>query len=245
MRIVSTAVLLLLVACSSDPGPGADSDGRVDESYSIDEDVPSDEVAALAGSGHPEAGSGAEPVAGTVGEAGETSPDDAGSFEPEAGTGGGNAGTSEPEAGTGGTDGMAGSGGSAGSGEAGSDAMAGTGGTGVEEPECNFNTDCDDGNPCTEDTCVNHECTVNAEANDGVTCTDTAISDPVLSQAATCRAGVCCGGCMDSVLGCMRDDTMYNEASCGFGGNACNVCQPDAPFPNCVSGKCCPTIVPC
>jgi hypothetical protein len=113
--------------------------------------------------------------------------------------------------------------------------------------ECDFNADCEleDDNLCTTNKCVAHKCVTTTEENDGHVCTDTAILDPILQGQGQCHAGICCAGCMDSVLGCMRDNPKSNEAACGTRGIDCRVCQPDGESPSCVAGKCCPSDDPC
>lgn len=108
---------------------------------------------------------------------------DFGTFDP-AGSGGGTPTSSTASAPTSSTTGASTGQGSTGSGEGGAAASTGAGGgTGGATTTCDVPADCDDGNPCTEDRCVDS------------TCDHTALEDQVLIDSADdCRTIECVGG---------------------------------------------------
>jgi hypothetical protein len=106
-------------------------------------------------------------------------------------------------------------------------------------PECVSDAECDDGNPCTSDTCEDYVCARAAVAN-GTTCDDGLYCNGV----ETCQNGDCTAGTAPCV-----DDAHCDEAN-----DQCLSCVSDAEcddglFCNgeetCVDGSCVPGTPPC
>ncbi|HEY8429216.1 MAG TPA: DUF4215 domain-containing protein, partial [Sandaracinaceae bacterium] len=92
--------------------------------------------------------------------------------------------------------------------------------------ECTADAHCDDGNPCTTDTCNTATNTCAHTALDSGTCTDG-------GQMGTCVAGSCCTGCR--FMGTMCVPGTADDA-CGTGGGACWNCA--AMSQTCMAGTC-------
>lgn len=184
---------LLLSACSSRGPAGA----PVGVSPIADPAV-GDGVSPIA---DPAAGAEAGPLAAGSGAAGDMPVAGDGSFTGGVGGVGGSGGATGGSGGTGGsTGGVGGAGGATGgAGGAGGTGTGGVGGTtGGSPAECAEDADCDDGNPCTTETCSAGDCTMGTEPQwsgcgpdsqcDGDTCV------PVGGHQEQCRGGTQCDG---------------------------------------------------
>jgi hypothetical protein len=108
--------------------------------------------------------------------------------------------------------------------------------------ECNSDAGCDDGNPCTTDSCVDAKCLHPAVAN-GTACPD----DGNACTSDACNAGVCAHPARPNGTVCPDDGNLCTSDACSAGlcahparpnGTACtedgNVCTSDA----CMAGVC-------
>ncbi len=83
-------------------------------------------------------------------------------------------------------------------------------------------TTCDDGNPCTTDTCESGR-TCGAVTDDMATC-----------PGGTCHEQSCCTGCWNG-LSCVSGT---GDSACGTGGVACMTCGGTCPTTSCMAGVC-------
>jgi len=82
---------------------------------------------------------------------------------------------------------------------------------------------CDDGNPCTSDTCETGQCVHRAAADDAP------------CGGGRCHAGLCCSGCWTGAQ-CLAIGAQ-TPAACGFGGGSCGSCDDHNP---CTVDSCSP-----
>ncbi len=121
--------------------------------------------------------------------------------------------------------------------------------------ECLIAADCDDANPCTDDTCVSNVCvrTPNSVVcDDGLFCTafDTCSGGACMGGGATCGASLVCNESVDVCVQCIvdadcDDDNICTTDTCLFGscGNAANSLPCDdglfcTPTDTCVNRVC-------
>lgn len=83
-------------------------------------------------------------------------------------------------------------------------------------PECTGSACPDDGNPCTQNLCVDGSCQF-PNQNDGLACTSSS------GHSGRCRAGACCAGCWDGAA-CVTGTTIDE---CGSAGQLCKDCDDD------------------
>lgn len=84
-----------------------------------------------------------------------------------------------------------------------------TGGAGGEGGGCGSPDDCDDGNPCTEDYCLDSGACSNPEDTLHIVCGDDA--------AGNCWKGACCAGCFDLSAGACVDACPEGQACSSLG----------------------------
>ncbi len=83
--------------------------------------------------------------------------------------------------------------------------------TAPPEPECRLATDCDDGNPCTPDDCVDGDCVTGFTVR-GSVCT----ADTECGECGPCLGGLCAHGCERNVTdsgGCLGAETCSLDLS--------------------------------
>jgi parallel beta-helix repeat protein len=105
----------------------------------------------------------------------------------------------------------------------------------IIQPECQGSNDCNDGNPCTSDSCVNNECVFQA-VPDGTSCDDGLFCNGT----DTCQSGACMAGplpCSDDGNPC-TDDCVETTDSCNVC-NAVNTTDPCCQDPVCASEEVC------
>lgn len=105
----------------------------------------------------------------------------------------------------------------------------------IIQPECLVNADCNDGNPCTDDSCVSNACVYQA-VSDGTPCDD----GLYCNGTDTCQSGVCTLGappCPDDGNPC-TDDCVETTDTC-YVCNAVNTTDPCCQDPVCASEEVC------